>query len=266
MLVAASAGKAFNLHSEESRATYWRSFEADREKFYPWAADKIRRQFRAEMANVQANLLPESATALVWIMIASDWRQTLTEIYRNVGRHFAARTAAALPQKSVVMFRRKDLEEVWYQAIEDYIAATVADRVVLITQTTKDLIKAAIQAGIDAGEGVYELKQRIGRLYLDDIIPHRAETIARTETIGASNAASTIAAEATGLKLNKSWLSTRDSRVRDTHAAADGQIVPMSEPFSVGGSQLMFPGDSSLGADAREIVNCRCTLTFSVAK
>lgn len=34
----------------------------------------------------------------------------------------------------------------------------------------------------------------------------------------------------------------------------------------VGNSKLMFPNDASLGSDAEEIVNCRCTLKFDDGK
>jgi len=32
----------------------------------------------------------------------------------------------------------------------------------------------------------------------------------------------------------------------------------MNEPYLVGGSKMMFPSDTSLGARAKEVVNCRC--------
>lgn len=58
----------------------------------------------------------------------------------------------------------------------------------------------------------------------------------------------------------KQWLTMGDSRVRLTHQEAAGQIRLLEEPFLVGNSFLMFPQDSSLGASASEIVNCRCTM------
>lgn len=58
----------------------------------------------------------------------------------------------------------------------------------------------------------------------------------------------------------KTWLSERDDRVRMIHVEADGQTVPVDEPFIVGGEQLMFPLDESLGASGRNIINCRCTI------
>jgi len=63
----------------------------------------------------------------------------------------------------------------------------------------------------------------------------------------------------------KTWDSVGDSHVRDDHLAADGQTVPVNEPFVVGGEQLMFPGDTSLGASAGNVINCRCGSTYDAA-
>jgi uncharacterized protein with gpF-like domain len=46
------------------------------------------------------------------------------------------------------------------------------------------------------------------------------------------------------------------------HAAADGQIVGMEDPFAVGESFLMYPGDPN--APPEEVVNCRCVLGYIV--
>ncbi len=59
----------------------------------------------------------------------------------------------------------------------------------------------------------------------------------------------------------KTWKAHKDELTRPTHAEADGQTVPIGEPFVVGGYLMMFPGDISLGASVREIANCRCVLT-----
>lgn len=61
----------------------------------------------------------------------------------------------------------------------------------------------------------------------------------------------------------KTWKAHRDELTRPTHAEADGQTVPINEPFVVGGYRMMFPGDTSLGAPAQEIVRCRCIITRS---
>ena len=60
----------------------------------------------------------------------------------------------------------------------------------------------------------------------------------------------------------KFWNTILDGRERITHNIADGQMQPIAMPFEVGTSLLMYPKDTSLGADAAEIINCRCTLSY----
>lgn len=90
----------------------------------------------------------------------------------------------------------------------------------------------------------------------------RAITVARTEVISAANAGSLDGQLALGEfgAQTKTWLATMDARTRETHAAADGQTVPVNEAFDVGGESLMFPGDPA--GSAGEVVNCRCTLIY----
>ena len=61
----------------------------------------------------------------------------------------------------------------------------------------------------------------------------------------------------------KTWHSLLDGRERKWHHDADGQTVPIREPFEILGELLMYPLDTSLGATADNIANCRCYMTFS---
>ena len=63
-------------------------------------------------------------------------------------------------------------------------------------------------------------------------------------------------------KTVKTWRTEKDNRVRETHKAAEGQTVSILEPFNVGGFDLMFPRDDSLGAPDEELSNCRCHATY----
>lgn len=64
-------------------------------------------------------------------------------------------------------------------------------------------------------------------------------------------------------KTKKKWIDVRDKRERKTHLEVGGTTLPIDEPFSVGDSLLQFPKDTSLGASADEIVNCRCSIQYS---
>lgn len=64
-------------------------------------------------------------------------------------------------------------------------------------------------------------------------------------------------------KTKKKWIDVGDKRERKTHLEVGGITFPIGEPFSVGDSLLQFPKDTSLGASADEIVNCRCSIQYS---
>lgn len=63
-------------------------------------------------------------------------------------------------------------------------------------------------------------------------------------------------------KTMKRWMTMGDKRVRETHKEVGGTVKRISDPFSVGGSLLLYPRDSSLGAASSEIVGCRCSIEY----
>lgn len=91
-----------------------------------------------------------------------------------------------------------------------------------------------------------------------------ARRIVRTETTASANfgiqlSASDIYGDDV---LVKEWIASAGGRTRDTHRTADitygNNPIPVNEPYIVGGSRMMFPSDTQLGATAKEVVNCRC--------
>lgn len=142
--------------------------------------------------------------------------------------------------------------------IRQFAASRVAD----INKTTRDRIKDIIAQGVEAGDTVEEIARGIDGLYLDEIIPDRSMTIARTEVGNAANFASNEAAQATGVEMEKTWNSLGDEFVRAEHQDADGQTVAQDEDFVVGDEYLGWPGDISKGASAGNVINCRCFITW----
>lgn len=92
-----------------------------------------------------------------------------------------------------------------------------------------------------------------------------AAAVTRTEVNAVCNLAAMDAAYRQGKRF-KTWKTFGDVKVRPSHKAANGQRVPLDMPFTVGGYEMMFPNDSSLGAPAGEVVNCRCVLEFDDGK
>lgn len=145
---------------------------------------------------------------------------------------------------------------------EEYLANT-RNRLVAVSDTIWESVRVQLVEGVQAGDSIDELAARVRAA--SGFGEGRARTIARTEVISANNAASLATALlADDGSMRKEWLATPDvdgtgcdERTRAAHCAADGQTRPLTEPFDVGGSPLMFPGDPAGPAD--QVINCRCT-------
>ena len=100
------------------------------------------------------------------------------------------------------------------------------------------------------------LKQRASKLFHN--------LISDTITNFVSNKTSRDGAVKSRVFTHKIWLTMRDDKVRDGHAALDGQMVAMDEPFcdEVTKEMLMYPGDPS-AKDGRSVLACRCTIIHS---
>lgn len=115
--------------------------------------------------------------------------------------------------------------------------------------------------GILKGESIPNIARRLKNVsegYLGDTI-----RIARTETTRIENSARQSVGEEgkrLGFNMWKRWVATNDTRTREEHAHAEGQEVPVDDPFKVGGEELMYAGDITHGASGWNVINCRCTV------
>ena len=141
-----------------------------------------------------------------------------------------------------------------------------------INATSEEIIRQLIEQGMVEGWSVPTTQKHLKTLFqqwmsgdltteafewLDARMPEfRRELIARTETMKAANATSYKLYGYWGVEEHE-WLSTMDDRVRDAHAAANGQVVKVGMPFKVGGESLLYPGDPA--GSAGNVINCRCT-------
>jgi len=135
-----------------------------------------------------------------------------------------------------------------------------------------------VQKAIDSGKPLSQTDiERLLTSYKNRALKYRGDSIARTETIQTLNRGEYMAnlqAVEQGLisrdAITKEWDDTGDRKVRSTHrslAAKYGKEkgIGLEEPFiSTSGARLLYPGDSSLGAPAEEIVNCRCRVHIRV--
>lgn len=132
-----------------------------------------------------------------------------------------------------------------------------------IDSTTRRDLRKQLSEGLDVGEGIPELKDRVKNVF-GKANDSRAEKIARTETIKASNAGQRLAWEQSGVVEGKQWLTAADERVDPICAALDGTFIPLRDNFFEKGDEFAA-GGAKIGfiADVQEPPAhpmCRCTL------
>lgn len=139
------------------------------------------------------------------------------------------------------------------------------DKLAIDNLKSKDIVLRALKqeftTSIMTGESIPNMAKRIKGVTERNLAD--SVRIARTETTRVENSARYEVGkqgEKLGFKMKREWVATTDERTRDAHADANGQQVDMDEPFIVDGEQLMYPGDTSLGASAGNTINCRCTI------
>ncbi len=148
--------------------------------------------------------------------------------------------------------------------VVEWLETVTGERVVDVADTTKEQLKRIIEDGIISGATAKEISNEI--FELTEINTYlRAARIAITEAHSiacAGNFYAMIEADL-GKGLKKIWHTNIDGRERPSHATMSGQKVLMKKAFKSGlGKKLMFPGDSSLGAGAADIVHCRCAIIY----
>lgn len=161
-----------------------------------------------------------------------------------------------------------ELPDGWDEPLTAYVEATEA----LLTAVGDRLAAEATEAlaqGLNAGESVDELKDRLAAVFAADgaqLGEGRAARIAMTEATRAWNAGTLAAAQAlTGpdRPLVKQWLTRNDERVRAAHREVNGQLQLLDDPFDVAGTPMLYPGDPT--APAALTVGCRCILRTATA-
>lgn len=134
------------------------------------------------------------------------------------------------------LLKLSEVNDTTFRGVEKRLSEIVAEGVE--RSWTIEEMAAAVRSGI---RDVYQQRNR------------QTSTIARTETAVVTSGVRHEIFRSAGIK-RKEWLSARDSRVRDSHAAEDGNTVVLGQKFPVTG--LLHPCDPS--GPASETINCRC--------
>jgi HK97 family phage portal protein len=134
-----------------------------------------------------------------------------------------------------------------------------------VVRETIILVGNTLADGVAAGEGIPDLRKRVMTAF-DDMSKYRAERIARSEVITASNAAQVEAWKQSGVVSGKIWYTALDERVCEFCAEMHGQKIGLDDTFLAEGDELTGKKGGTYSTDYRSIEepalhpNCRCTL------
>lgn len=244
---------------------YYKEFSENLEKVEAKEANAIRRFLIQEYNKGVDDFLNTGKTnRFDGLFKKPDLEALYINLYRNIGLHFAK-----WYRDSAIEYIRKETDTTNYNSLwEEHFAAygkTVAgEKIKIVSGTAKAKLESTLRRLTKDPEfqriGILE-QGRILRTKFKGLSVYQANRIARTEATNIANYGTNRASQDIfGSKnLEKIWITTMDGRQRDNHAFANNQKVDFEKPFFIGGERMMRPGDSSLGASAANIVNCRCT-------
>ena len=247
-----------------------KAFDVDRRRFEKPYANRFTRLLARQGRICAQTVLDTGADAESVLRslqyFEGDIRILYHVLYQDVGEFFARRVVARLVEQLKAKpppyavenpFANPEFSQ-WYNQ-------TSSQKITAIDAATRIRIRADLYTGLQEGTSVQHLARDLRASYMFSRI--RANRIARTEIIAASNSATHfgLSTHTNAKALEREWIATLDARTRSTHqygAGAGGQKRKWGKPYNVGHSELMFPGDTALGASAAEVVNCRCTEGF----
>lgn len=205
------------------------------------------------------NLVVVDGIKDVLVEMSTDFEKELQLAYEKQNKQLVIEAAKLTSKDIGFKFNFNQFNKL----TKDYLEEKSIKWAKQVQQTTEKSIKKILVRGFEEGLGSYDIANNI---QADTNFSYRrSEAIARTEIISSCNYTDNLIYDIDENVIGKEWSSTGDSRTRKSHSSANGQRVKKDKPFTVGGYKLMYPGDSSLGSPASEIINCRCT-TFPIFK
>jgi len=133
-----------------------------------------------------------------------------------------------------------------------------------VNKVTAEKLRKTLAEGIEKKEGIPELSKRVNKVFRE-AIKSRAEIIARTEVLRATNFATNEGYLQSGVVTKKEWLTAMDERTCPWCNSMDGKIIDVKDTFFKKGDTLEVDGKTTR-FDYEHINHpplhpgCRCTL------
>lgn len=211
------------------------------------------KQFRLAAEMVEQGIYRDSDMAVD--AMAGDLRDVFIKNYKRIGNVFSDWAFDEIDKEKFVRSIKGPKETFWSE-FDEYTEWLTAQRIVIVNNSQKELIRRIIKAGMREGLSNREIAKKI---MSDGLVAEKfkAIRIARTETHSAANHAVQTTVKATGRRMWKQWAHSMDDRVRSkkfNHRISE--VVKINDSYEGTGELLDYPGDPS--GSAGNIINCRC--------
>ena len=215
---------------------------------------------RVDTAATMADLITEAERPIKPEAIT----EAMQKLYMKVSTDFAKSTIKELQAKKAM---RIELD-FWLEYFKAYAGTKLGRKITWITNTTEQVFKDTVRKVVDIagveGLSIYETSKLIQK-EIGFTNAYRAERIARTELVAASNLGSNEGAKNSGIALKKEWVPIVDDSTRESHIAmASHPPIELDADFDVGGEPMQYPGDQA--GSAENVINCRCGLNHIPAE
>lgn len=141
----------------------------------------------------------------------------------------------------------------------------------IVEELRNAYIKAATSFGVPSDGYLSDIAYAFALNFVDALRDHSDDEWYTSEDrakYNAENEANTVLnykdfTEAKGKYKYKVWHTENDSRVRMTHIPLEGERIPIDDLFVVGDALMRYPKDYEYCDNMEEIINCRCSITYS---
>lgn len=132
-----------------------------------------------------------------------------------------------------------------------------------VNSTTIERLRKTLGEGLLKGEGIDKLSERVTEIY-NTADENRAELIARTEVLQATNFATEEAYKQSGIVKGKEWLTAIDERTCSYCNEMDGKVIELTKNYYEDGDNITteegtFEVNKNISYPPLH-PNCRCTL------
>lgn len=257
------------LYNEEDILVFWGLLIKRTKKYEMRFKKYLTKMFREQMKEVLSNMKAsekhykkiEKSLWDFWMFSRGDWNAELKKhgeaFIHDVVESEGAVILSLLYHSDTFFMEGEEVTvmvtfDVMRPEVLEYIEKWGFERVDQINDVTRQALQKEFDEGLKLGESMFDLRKRVEKVF-QKMEKSRAMTIARTETMAASNFAAEQSYIQSRVVESKVWLTAPDERRCPACARMEGKVAKLGEKF-------IDPLTNTPVEGPPLHPNCRCTI------